>query len=88
MEFARIRRAARPITLSEWNKIIASHASLEQMPDRTGINPFTKEKIDFPGAGKAYYVVDGARAGNASLEDGEILTTGILRDVCEEVAKA
>lgn len=83
----RIRRDAYPITLTEWNEIIASHNSFEQMADRTGTNPFTKEKVLFSGMGKAYYVVDGYRLGNASLEDGEILTTGIPRDVCEQVAQ-
>jgi hypothetical protein len=88
MDFGRIKRDAQPITPPEWNKIIASISSLEQMADRTRINPFTKEKMLAPGEGKAYYVVDGERMGNASLEDGEILTTGIPRKLCEQIAKA
>jgi hypothetical protein len=88
MDFGKIKRAARPIQLPEWNTIIASTSSLEQVPDRTGINPFTKEKVVFPGEGKAYYVVDGERIGNASLEEGEILTTGIPRELCEQIAQA
>ena len=87
MDFARIRRDARPITLTEWNEIIASHTFFEQVPDRTGTNPFTNEKEFFSGVGKAYYVVDNERVGNASLEDGEILTTGLPRDVCQQVAQ-
>lgn len=87
MDFARIRRDMRPITLSEWNEIIASHAFLEQMPDRTGTNPFTKEEVVFSGIGKAYYVVEGEIVGNATFEQGEVLTTSIPRKVCEQVAQ-
>ncbi len=60
--------------------------ALEQFPDRTEINPFTKEKVFSPGEGKAYYVVDGERMGNATLEEGEILTTGIPREFCDQIA--
>lgn len=88
MDFGKIKRDARPIQLPEWNTIIASTSNLEQMPDRTGINPFTKEKVVFPGEGKAYYVVDGESFGNASLEEGEILTTGIPRELCEQIAQS
>jgi hypothetical protein len=88
VEFARIRREGPPITLSEWNAIIASHPFFEHIPDRIGTNPFTNERVVFPGEGKAYYVVDGAKVGNGSLEGGEILTTGIQRDVCGQVAKS
>ncbi len=88
MDFGRIKRDARPIKLPEWNKIVASMSSLEQMPDRTGINPFTKEKEVFRGEGKAYYVVDGERIGNASLEDGEILTTGVPLELSEQIAQS
>ena len=68
MDFARIQRDTTPITLSEWNAVIAAHTFLQRMPDRTGINPFTKENVLFSGEGKAYYLVEGERAGNASLE--------------------
>ena len=88
MDFGKIKREARPILLPEWTKIIASTSTLEQVPDRRGINPFTKEKVVFPGEGKAYYVVDGERIGNASLEKGEILTTGIPRELCEQIAQS
>ena len=88
MDFGKIKRDARQIRLPEWNKIIASISALEQVPDRTGINPFTNEKVVFPGEGKVYYVVDGERIGNASLEEGEILTTGIPRELCEQIAQS
>jgi hypothetical protein len=88
MDFGKIKRVARPIELSEWNEIISSTSAFEQVPDRTGINPFTKKQVVFPGEGKAYYVVNGERIGNASLEEGEILTTGIPREVCELIAKS
>lgn len=87
MDLAKIRRDAAPIGLPEWKAVIESHSFLEQVPDRSGTNPFTQEKVLFPGAGKAYYIVDGERVGNASLEGGEILTTGIPRDLCEKVAQ-
>lgn len=87
MDFGKIKRDARPIQLPEWNTIVASTSALELVPDRTRINPFTKEKVVFPGEGKAYYVVDGERIGNASLEKGEILTTGIPRELCEQIAR-
>ena len=32
--------------------------------------------------------MDGERVGNASLEEGEILTTGIPRELCELIAKS
>lgn len=88
MEFGKIQREMSPITLPEWKKVIAPNAFLEQMSPRTGINPFTKEKVVFSGEGCAYYVVDGVKMGNASLENGEILTTGMPREVCEEIARS
>jgi hypothetical protein len=88
MEFGIIRRITRPISLPEWNRIIASTGQLEQAPDREGTNPFTKEKIVFPGAGKAFYVVGGKVIGNASLEEGEILTAGVPRQLCEKIAQS
>jgi hypothetical protein len=87
MDFSRIKRDGYPILLPEWNRIIQSSSVLVQVPDRTGTNPFTKETVIFPGEGKAHYVVAGKTVGNASLEDGEILTTGIPRDVCEQIAR-
>src|SRR5262245_4912163 len=87
MDFARIERDSRPITLSEWNTVIGTQAYFEPFPDRKMINPFTKEEIAAPGTGKAYYVASGKRVGNAALADGAVLTTGIPRHVCEEVAQ-
>ena len=87
MEFARIRRDSSPITLPEWNALVASNSSFEPLPDRTVTNPFTGQKIAVVGAGKAYYVINGKRVGNASLEDGDILTTAIDVDVCQQIAR-
>ena len=86
MLFTRIVRSSCPIDLAEWNNIIATHPCLEPMPDRTGVDPFTQTKTLFPGRGKAFYIADGQRAGNAVLEKGEILTTGVPEAVCEELA--
>jgi hypothetical protein len=86
MEFGRIRRESRPITAPEWKEIIASDASLEPMPGRTGVNPFTSEPVTSSGEGGAIYRLKGEKAGNAVLENGEILTTGICRDVCDRIA--
>jgi hypothetical protein len=87
MDLRRITRADRPIIQAEWEVVIASHPTLEPMPDRTGINPFTNETTVFPGKGKAFYVADRRRVGNASLEEGEILASGIPQDVCEEIGR-
>ena len=87
MEFARIRRDRSPITLPEWNTIVTSVSFFEPLPDRTMTNPFTGQKIAVVGAGKAYYVIDGKRVGNASLESGDILTTAVDVDVCQQIAR-
>ncbi len=87
MEFGRIARDSSPIALPEWNKVIASMATLEQMPDRDAVNPFTQEKLIVPGEGKAFYVARGKRIGNAGLENGEVLTTGIPHAACEQIAQ-
>jgi len=62
MEFGRIQRDAAPITLTEWDAILAAHDFLEQCPDRTMTNPFTKEKIAVSGRGKAYYMVQAKKS--------------------------
>jgi hypothetical protein len=59
-----------------------------RIPDREGINPLTNESVIFRGGGKALCVVDGKPVGNATLEGGEILTTGVPGDVCGELAAA
>ena len=84
--FARIARSYRPIDIAEWKNVIAAHPALEPMPDRVGVDPFTQEKVLFPGEGRAFYIEDGQRVGNAAFENGEVLTTAIPQNVCEEVA--
>jgi hypothetical protein len=88
MLFGRIARFSHPIDLAEWEDLIATRHDLKAMHDRHGINPFTKEKVVFPGKGKAIFLVNGAPAGNAGLQNGEILTTSIPADICEELAAA
>ena len=86
MEFARITRTTGDIGLDEWSELIAKFDWLEAMPDRTMKNPFTGEAIFAPGVGKAIFLEDGSGVGSASLEDGELLTTGIPREFCEQIA--
>lgn len=78
-DYARIRRDGKPISLSEWDSVVASHNSLKPVPDRSGMNPFTGEKFVVSGKGKAHYISGGEQVGDASLQDGEVLTTGIPR---------
>jgi hypothetical protein len=87
MDFGRIQRPSQPIGLAEWLDVITAHPALEHMPDREGINPFTKARVTFPGKGNAFYVVEGKRLGNAALDGGEVLTMGIPRATCEEIAR-
>jgi hypothetical protein len=87
VDFGRIERDSGDIGLAEWLQVITEHPFLEHMSDREGINPFTNERVVFSGQGKAFYVAGGERLGNAGLAEGQILTTGIPRDVCEEIAK-
>jgi hypothetical protein len=87
MLFGRIERDTSEIDLAEWLHVITEHPSLEHMPDREGINPFTKERVVFPGSGKAFFVAGGERRGNAVLEEGQILTTGIPCEICEQIAR-
>lgn len=87
MDFGRIKKESAPIGLAEWLNLITEHPALEHMPDREGINPFTNERVVFSGRGKAFYVAGGERLGNAVLEDGEVLTSGIPRETCEDIAR-
>ena len=84
--FARIRREGRPITEKEFDFVVTERDDLEPMPNREGTNPFTGEKVLFSGSGRAIYKDNGEGAGNASLEGGEILTTGIPMAVCVLIA--
>src|SRR5688500_9023489 len=87
MEFGIIKKRKGAISLTEWSRCIAAHKSLEPIPDSEGVNPFTQEKVVFPGEGKAYYVKSGKKVGNLSLEDGEIKTTGVPKKLCAEIAE-
>ena len=84
MLFARIARPSRPIESSEWETLI----STQPMPAREGINSFTNEKVLFPGRGRALYIHNGQPTGNAGLEAGEIFTTGVPADICQQLAAA
>ncbi|WP_370977849.1 hypothetical protein [Agaribacterium sp. ZY112] len=85
-EYCKIERKSSEIELQEWSSLIQSLTNLEQIPDRTGINPFTKEETLFPGEGKAYYVVSGERQGNIVLEGGALLTAGVPMVFCTTLA--
>jgi hypothetical protein len=87
MNFGKITRLDEEIRLGEWNTIIASNDFLRPIPDREGVNPITQEKVVFPGEGKAYYLENGVKAGNVSLEDGVLLTTGVSKSACDTIAK-
>lgn len=84
-EFGIIKKKIGEVHLAQWHKIIESDPSLEKVEDRTGVNPFTNEKVVFPGEGKAYYLESGERVGNISLEGGRLLTTGVPKDKCEQL---
>ena len=87
MEVGVIKWPDRAIDHSDWHRLIADHIALEPVPDREMINPFTKARIVASGAGKAYYRMGKKRVGNLSLEDGVILTSGVPRDFCVELAR-
>jgi hypothetical protein len=84
-EFGLIKKQTGEIYLKEWIEVIETDPSLEQVQDRKGVNPFTNEKVVFPGEGKAYYLESGKRVGNISLEDGRLLTTGVPKAKCEQL---
>lgn len=82
----RIAKPGESISLAEINALIAEHPALQPVPDRTMVNPFTKEPILARGEGKAYYLDGGKPVGNLALEEGEVITTGIPRAACERFA--
>ncbi len=84
--FTRIAKPKDSILLRELDEVIAERPDLQPVPDRKMVNPFTKEPVIALGMGKALYLEQGKPVGNLSLEDGEVLTTGIPRVVCEELA--
>lgn len=86
MDFGKIWRSHGEIRLDEWSSIIASSDVLQSVPDREGVNPFTQERIVFPGEGKAYYFENGERVGSVSLENGVLYTTGVSKAACDAIA--
>ncbi|MEI8379174.1 MAG: hypothetical protein WCJ09_03540 [Planctomycetota bacterium] len=87
MDFGKITRPDEKIRLDEWNTVINSNDFLRPVPDREGVNPFTQERIVFPGEGKVYYVENGEDTGSVSLEDGVLFTTGVPKTACDIIAK-
>lgn len=86
MDFARIIRTEEEIRSSDIKKLIAERDDLVPIPERTGINPFTKEPTVFKAPPGARYQPDGEPLGNLTLEDGVILTSGIPESIIAEVA--
>jgi hypothetical protein len=87
MEFCTIERAGKAIDLDEWTRIVASNVFLEAVPDRRAVDPFTQEELLVGGEGKAYYVEEGNKVGNISLEDGVLRTTGVPIAACNVIAE-
>jgi hypothetical protein len=83
--FMRITRPDGAIRTEEVDSLIAKRDDLQAIADSRMINPFTKEPIT--SAGTALYLRQGKPVGNLTVEDGDVLTTGIPRSVCEELAE-
>lgn len=88
MEFGIIERKGLPIDLEEWTRVVDLHQALVPAPFRTGINPFTGLEVEFDQSGVARCIIDQTAIGNACLQEGRIMTTGIPRSICEEIALA
>lgn len=86
MDLFVIRKYAGAITLQEWRRVIEGASYLEQASDRTGVNPFTQQPITFSGEGRAHFLTDGRRTGNIALRQGQLLTTGVPKSICAEIA--
>ena len=86
MEFGKILRQIGEIRLEEWAKVINSHPSLIQAPDRKGKNPVTHEEVISSGVGVALYLEDDEVKGNIGLEAGLLLVTGVPMRTCQEIA--
>ena len=80
-------RTGSQIDLAEWDSIIDQEPWLEQLEDKSCENPFTGETLQVPGAGRAYFIKDGNRVGSVALEGGELLTTQVPIEACEEIAR-
>ena len=74
------------LTLVDVRKIIDHFDCFEQMPDRSGLDPFTNEPLVFSGEGKAVYLEGGEAKGNFAVEDGRILFTGVPESIVKDVA--
>jgi hypothetical protein len=86
MTFYLIKRKSGSISLEEWTGVVKSHRALERMPDRKSVNPFTKTEELISGEGKAIFNEANKSRGNFSLEKGCILTTGVPKEFCDEIA--
>lgn len=86
MDFGVISRQDEDIQLGEWNTVVDSNSFLSAVADREGIHPFTKEILRIPGTGVACYLQNGKSTGNIVLENGKLLTTGVPRTICEQIA--
>ncbi len=85
-DFGVIARSKGRIELHELKAALAGDPRFEPFPHRTLMNPFTKQPILASGEGNSYYVADGAKSGNISLQVGKVVTMGVPRAVCEELA--
>jgi hypothetical protein len=74
------------LTLDDVRKIIDEFECFQQMPDRSGTDPFTNEPVIFPREGKAIYIEGGEPIGNFALEDGRIFFTGVPERIARDVA--
>lgn len=87
MDFGKICKIDGSIEFEEWIEFVEKCTFLETFPNKTAINPFTNEEIEIPGEGKAYFILNGERLGNVSLEEGELLTTGVPENFCNSIAE-
>lgn len=87
MQFAIIHRPQGAISIDEWTRLVETHPALVAALPRTGINPFTGAEVHFERVGVAHVMLEGSVTGNAVLEHGRILTTGIPVAICEEIAR-
>lgn len=87
MQFAIIHRPRGAISIDEWARLVETHPALVAALPRTGINPFTGAEVHFERVGVAHLMLEGSVTGNAVLEHGWILTTGIPVAICGEIAR-
>ena len=75
------------ITLDDVEQVLNHFSTLQPAPDREMTNPFSGAAFVAPGIGKAIFVDEGEPAGNFSLEEGQLLFTGVPQSVALEVAQ-